>query len=141
MAFTAKNKYGITHRQWLFAEEYLLHFNADQAYRKVYSGTNCRNAWVTLQSRPLIAYIRMRLEEKQATLNRNWELANLKLQEIMTSGTPQEILQATKIASDNRNRQLELEAKLKELEATKETKESPKQPMILNVEYNVVKKD
>jgi hypothetical protein len=133
MGFTTKNKYGINHRQWLFAEEYILHFNADEAYRKVYSSSQTRNAWIILRSRPLIAYIRMRLEEKQATLDRNWELANRKLQEIMESGSSSEALQAAKIASENRNKQREMESKLKELEGTKEVAGEATKNITINI--------
>jgi hypothetical protein len=111
----SKNKDGISHRQWCFAEEYLRHFNADEAYRKVYNSSQTRNAWVILQSRPLIAYIRKRLEEKQATLDRLFDSANKTLLELNESGSENARLNAAKIIRENDLRKRELEAKLQEL--------------------------
>ena len=128
-----KNADGLSQKQWAFAEEYIRHFNADEAYRKVYTSSQTRNAWIILKSRPLISYIRKRLIEKQASLDRNFEIATSKLGEIALTGTPSEKLQASKIIYDNSIKQKELEVKLKEIEKKIETPIQPDKQILITI--------
>ena len=60
----------LTYKQFLFAEHYLCHFNADEAFRHAYPKCASRQATNILKSRKLVAYIKERLEEKKVTIER-----------------------------------------------------------------------
>jgi phage terminase small subunit len=133
-----KNKYGLSNKQWIFCEELLKNgMVVYAAYCKAYpNDKDARNGHRLLKRKEVISYLNMRFEEKQATLDRNWELANKKLQDILETGLAEEVLEAAKIVSNNRNRQKELETKLAELE--KENKVSSSAPQ--QITFNVVTK-
>jgi predicted RNase H-like nuclease (RuvC/YqgF family) len=137
MSELSKTEDNISYKQWKFAEEYLQHFNADEAYRKVYNSSQTRNAWIILRSRPLIAYIRKRLEEKKATLDRLSDSANNTLLELSQKGSEMARVNASKIIKENEIKRKELDIKLKEIDLKlleKDSQKSSNEPVRIVIE-------
>jgi len=130
-----KNSHGLNHRQWMFAEHYVQHLNADRAYSEVYCSSNTRNAWVILKSRALIKYIRERLQEKQATLEAMTDRANTTLMNLTKSSEEKIRLDASKAIHDYKVKCDEISVRLKIAEAghTSEKALAEKGPVIINI--------
>lgn len=133
------NKHGLTWKQFQFCVAYLQHHNADRAYRETYDvvgkGRSVQNI---LKSRKVQEYLRMRLNDALIAAEVDYNYLLKKLKEKSESGIDSVALEALKILQATLSKRQEFESKLKELEVTKESSDKP---IVLNVEYNVVKKD
>ena len=115
---------GLTFKQWTFCEEYLQNFNALDAYRKAY-GKKTHNAANTMKSKKVQAYIKKRLKEKMATMERLEDLSNSQLKREMESGN----VEAIKIFKQYKSKADEVAAKLEEKE------NPPQQDVNIKISY------
>lgn len=102
----------LTHKQFIFCEAYLRHFNVDKACREAYPNMNTRNGSNVLKSRKVLEYIRERLKQKRHTMEMLTDKMLEKLSEKMEDADPQVALEATKQVA----RLTEIDAKIKQLE-------------------------
>lgn len=121
----------LTFKQFLFAEAYLRHYNVDKACREAYPNMkNSRNGANVLKSRKVVAYLKNRLEEKKATIERLTDKMHKVLGEALESPDPEVALEATKQVA----RLKEINNKIIELDNIKEQKPS-------NITFQVVQKE
>jgi phage terminase small subunit len=120
----------LTFKQFLFAEAYLRHYNVEKACREAYPNMNSKNGSNVLKSRKVIAYLKNRLEEKKATIERLTDKMHKVLGEALESPDPEVALEATKQVA----RLKEINNKINELDAIKEQKPS-------QITFSVVQKE
>lgn len=118
----------LSYKQFLFCEEYLRNFNARQAFKVAYP--NCKHHGETnvMKSRKVVDYIKARLEEKKATIERLTDKMHSILYESMLSPDSEIALEATKQIS----KLLEIKARISELD----NKVNDNEP--ININFKVV---
>lgn len=119
---------GLSFRQFQFCEEYLRHFNADEAAKTVYKG-NHRNGSNVLKSAKVRAYLLKRLEEKKNTIETLTDKSFAVMAELLNGDDNHFKNEAVKNVIKLR----ELDSKIKELE---ERMNNPEKDVKIEIHYD-----
>ena len=119
----------LSYNQFLFCEAYLRIYNVDKACRIAYPNMHTHNGSNILKSRKVQKYLRERLEEKKATIERLTDKMYDVLCQSMYSDDPTINLEATKQV-----------ARIKEIEAKINSFDDPTDSTI-TINFGVAQKD
>ena len=121
--------FDLSYNQFLFCESYLRIFNVDKACREAYPNMHTSNGSNVLKSRKVQKYLRARLQEKKATIERLTDKMYDVLCQSMYSDDPTINLEATKQV-----------ARIKEIEAKINSFDEPTDTTI-SINFGVAQKD
>jgi hypothetical protein len=130
-------KDALSGKQQLFAEGILKGLSYKDAALQAGYGEQyvSKNSAQMMKCRKLVQYIRLRIQQKANAISADADFALSRLKE--NANNPQATIReqndALKILLEHLSFLKELDVKMKSLEVTKETSQSPNQPIVINV--------
>ncbi len=130
-----RNKDGLTHKEFLFCEEFIANGgNSSKAYKVAYPTDSGNNSWYVCSRKHVIAYINKRYKQKQAKLDILIEESLSKLSDLKDSSDDDTALEATKQILEYANEREKILSRLKEMEVAREvTPPQATQPIVINI--------
>ena len=120
----------LTYNQFLFCEEYLRSFNARASFKHAYKNCKYDGSYNIMKNRKVVAYLRARLEEKKATIERLTDKMHKVLCESLDSPDKDVQLEATKQVGKLN----EIQARILELERRAEDDAKSENTLIVKFE-------